>query len=211
MTNDNTVYFISLILIACGLVIAISAYFSLIDIVTSNTYNFQQAGLLYKQLIIGGLIAIFGISLLVWKTIAGFASRNRSTQAISSAPTISISNSSDVVVTLAERDAVVMSTLRDLQGSHDNNMKTVANLLLDLKNVIDKEPNFSDELKVDALEQIVVLGEAAKETSKEKRKRSVKNATRILRGIGAELPSATQFINACTKLVSQIASLLGLS
>lgn len=200
-------YFLSLVLMACGLFIAIPAFLSWIDVVTSGNVDqaFQQAKPIFTQMIMGGLIASIGSGLLVWKTVSGFASRKSST------PTISISNSSGVVLTLAERDAVVTSTIRDLQRNNSNDIKTVANLLLDLKAAVNNEPNLSYELKADALEQIKAIGEAAKEPSEEKRKGIVKSAIRILKGIGTELPNAIQFINACTKLLPQIASLLGLS
>ncbi len=207
-------YFISLVLIACGLVIAIPAFLSWIDVVTSIgsgslkygdiNQPFQQAKPIFTQFMTGGLISAIGSGLLIWKTVSSFASRNRST------PTISISNSSGVVLTLAERDAVVTSTIRELQRNNNNDIKTVANLLLDLKTAINSEPNLSYELKADALEQVKVIGEAAKETSEERRKGLVKSAIRVLKGIGTELPSAIQFIGACTKLLPQIASTLGL-
>ncbi len=113
-------------------------------------------------------------------------------------------------MTLAEHDAAVSSTIKDLQKTNDNDIKEVANLLFDLKAAITADPNLPNEAKTDALEQVKILGEAAQEPSVNVRGQVAKGAMRMLRGITTELPNAIQFVNACNKLLPQILSLLSL-
>jgi hypothetical protein len=195
------VYLIGLGLTAFGLVLAIPAFLSWIDLVTAGdiTAAFEQAKQIFARLITGSLITVSGIGLIIWKTLT---SRNR--------PTVSISGSSGVNVALAGRDAVVKSTIKDLQQSANTDIKKVANLLLDLKATIDAEPNLPTEAKADALEQINVIGESVKEASENVSRNQVKNAIRILKSIAAEVPHATQFIGVCNTVLPQIASLVGL-
>ncbi|MGK7892276.1 MAG: hypothetical protein AB4372_01125 [Xenococcus sp. (in: cyanobacteria)] len=194
-------YFIALGLIAFGLVIAIPAYFTWIDLVTGGdiAQAFEEAGQVFKQLIIGGLITVTGIGVLIWKALT---SRRQ--------PTISVRNSSGVIVTSTSPggDAIVRSTIKDLQQSTNTDIKNVVNLLLELKTAIDTEPNFSPESKAEALEQVNAIGEAAKESSEDIRKYRVKSAIRVLKGMVTEMPKAAKFISICDKVLPEISSLL---
>lgn len=194
-------YFIGLGLIAFGLVIAIPALLAWVNLIASGDINqsFEQAPQIFTQWIIGSLMAVSGIGVLIWKTLS---SARR--------PTISVSGSSGVNVTLAGRDALVKSTIKDLQQSTNTDIKKVANLLLDLKSAIDTESNLPPESKADALEQVNVIGESVKGLSGDVSKDRVKNAIRILKGIAAEVPQAIKFINTCNTVLPQIASLIGL-
>ena len=205
---SNMAYFLALALIACGLVIAIPAYLTMVDIIltpdpTQVEIRFYQEGKsIVTQIILGGLTTVTGLGLFIWKT---FTSGRQRTQ-----PTISVEGSSVVQITYAQTNAIVTNTIKDLQQSTSTDIKQVANLLFDLKTAIDAESNFSSESKADALEQINRIGEATKESSPEIRKSLVKNAIRILKGMATEIPDYSKFASACSKILPKLTSLFSL-
>lgn len=83
-------------------------------------------------------------------------------------------------------------------------------LLSQLQQVIETESALTVEDKVDALEQVRVLAEASKNPQEPVTQKLARNAIKILRGTAAMLPTATDFLNACTKLLPSISQLLGL-
>lgn len=202
-------HLISLALIACGLFVAIPAFLDWLEVIRSVAYGnvqdlFQQARHIFTRMIMGSVVGAAGIALLIWTTMSKIASRSPSIQ------TISITNSPNAVLALAECDAVVTNIIRDLKQSNHNDAKAVADPLLGLKSAINNDQNLPYELKMQALEQVKVIGEAASAPSGERKKGHVQQSILVLKGIVAELPKAIEFARACSSLLPKISSLLGL-
>lgn len=207
-------YFIALMLIAFGLFITIPAFLEWLDLlievsrvpldVESPPPLLEIAKPIFTRIIIGGISIASGVGLLVWRTVIGFLRKK------SSGHQISINDSSGIVLALAERDAAITSNIKDLQRSSNYDVRTVANLLLDLKTLINNENHLPDKLKDKALRQIETISAAAKQPSIDKNKDTIEVAIDVLKGIASDLPTSLKFVNHFRKLLANIASVLGI-
>jgi|GEM_PF-3251436 hypothetical protein len=197
-------YFIGLTFIAAGLAISIPAFITWIELISSFNIEqaFSQATPIFTQLIIGSLLVTTGIGIIVWKTINNLTTK--------SPPSISIDNSPGVTLTLAGRDAAVTNTIHTLQVANDSNTRELANLLIKLQTAIKTDSSLTSESKLEALEQVKVLGEVAKSPRQTTNQQMAKTAIRVLKGMMSELPNAVKFIEACNQLLPIITKLLGL-
>lgn len=105
----------------------------------------------------------------------------------------------------------VTNTIGELQESEAPEAPQLAELLKQLQEVIEKDPDLSEEDKAEALEQVKTLAEAGKNPQEGTTPKAAKTAMKILKGTAANLPSAAALVEACNKLLPMIASLLGLA
>ena len=85
-----------------------------------------------------------------------------------------------------------------------------ADLLIQLEALIENDQSLLLEVKADALEQVRLLAAAGLQPRETKMQNIAKGALRMLRGIAAELPTATQLVTGLNTLLPAIKSLFGL-
>ncbi len=110
--------------------------------------------------------------------------------------------------------------LGDVSGSVTNSISQLSNtstsapelkeLLLQLQSVIETNESLSSEDKVDALEQIIALAEAAQNPNEPRAQRTAKTASKILKGIVASLSESSDLVASTEKLLPLIVKLLGI-
>ncbi|MGK7876775.1 MAG: hypothetical protein AB4426_26855 [Xenococcaceae cyanobacterium] len=100
--------------------------------------------------------------------------------------------------------------ISQLPASPDPNEPGIKELLAELSEAIADETNLDNEDKAEALEPVKDLAEAGKNPSDGAMKKIAKRATRLLTGMAAGLPDATKFVEACNKLLPEIAKIFGL-
>jgi hypothetical protein len=103
----------------------------------------------------------------------------------------------------------VNKTINELKSNEAVEVASLAELLKQLQTAIENDPNLPPTEKVDALEQIQEIAEAGSNPNSEPKQKLVKAASRTLKGMFTELPNATQFIEACTKLLPLITKIFG--
>lgn len=123
---------------------------------------------------------------------------------------IQASSGSNVVYAGQDISGTLTTTIQQLQQSQEPNAQQLMTLLIQLQQVIEAESALTIEDKADALEQVRVLAEASKHPEEQTTQKLARNAIKILRGTAAMLPTATDFLNACTTLLPSISQLLGL-
>jgi uncharacterized protein YjbI with pentapeptide repeats len=104
----------------------------------------------------------------------------------------------------------VTNTINQLPASPDPDNPGIKELLAQLQAVIEAESELPDEDKVEALEQVKTLAEAGQKPKDNVLKKAAKTSIKILKGTVATLPDATKLVEACTKLLPAIATLLAL-
>ena len=103
----------------------------------------------------------------------------------------------------------VNKSISELKSSGTAEVASLAELLKQLQTAIENDPNLPQGDKYDALEQIQEIAKAGNNPKSEPVQKTAKVATRTLRGMFTELPNATQFIEACTKLLPLITKIFG--
>ncbi len=83
-------------------------------------------------------------------------------------------------------------------------------LLTQLQEVIESEPNLSEENKTEALEQITIMAEAGSNSGDGTLKKAARTAMKILKGTAASLPAAAKLVEESNKLLPAIGNLLRL-
>lgn len=110
----------------------------------------------------------------------------------------------------AKISGTINKSIADLNSSQDFELLQLANLLKNLKESIEGDDILSPSDKVDALEQVEKITRAEVNSNGSSGKKIVKKASRTLKGIAAELPSATKFIEACNKFLPIITKIFGI-
>ena len=103
----------------------------------------------------------------------------------------------------------VANTINQLPDPSPSDQPGVKELLTQLKTAIEDDTNLSGDDKAQALARVQVLAEAGNNPSENQQQ--AKGAIRFFRGLVQELPNATNFVEACSKLIPAIARLFGLS
>ena len=104
---------------------------------------------------------------------------------------------------------MVNKKINELESNEAAEVSSLAELLKQLQTAIENDPTLHLTEKVDALEKIQEIAEAGSSPNSETKQKLVKAASRTLKGMLAELPNATQFIEACTKLLPLITKIFG--
>ncbi|XZN99318.1 MAG: hypothetical protein ACM65K_13950 [Microcoleus sp.] len=111
-------------------------------------------------------------------------------------------------VNIGEISGTVTNSINQLPASPQSNQPGIKELLTELQSAIESETNLSDDDKVEALEQLKTLAEVGKNPQESTMQKAGKTAMKILKGTIASLPSAATLVEACSKLLPAIASLL---
>ena len=119
-------------------------------------------------------------------------------------------NASGSALNLGDISGTVTNTINQLPSSADPNQPGIKELLTQLQEAIATESTLNDGDKAEALEQVKALAEAGQNPGDGTRQKLAKRATRILKGIIDELPTAAKLAEACSQLLPAIASLLSL-
>lgn len=85
----------------------------------------------------------------------------------------------------------------------------IKELLIELEAAISADPNLSEDDRNDALEQVKDLAEAAQNPNDGGMKEKAAKAGRMLGRIISGIPTATQLVEACSKLLPLIAKAFG--
>ena len=119
-------------------------------------------------------------------------------------------NASGAALNLGDISGAVTNTINQLPRSSEPDQPGVKELLTQLQEAIATESTLNDDDKAEALEQVQALAEAGQTPNDEGRKKLAKRATRILKAVVDELPTAAKLAESCSKLLPAIASLLSL-
>ena len=111
-------------------------------------------------------------------------------------------------VVVGEVSGSVTNSINQLSSSPDPDTLGLKELLTQLQKSIETETRLSEEDKAEALEQVKMLAEAGQNPEDNGLQKTAKTAMKILKGTAASLPDATELVEACTKLLPAIATLL---
>lgn len=95
----------------------------------------------------------------------------------------------------------VSNIINQLPSSSEADKPGIKELLTQLQEVIEADPNLSEDDRNDALEQVKDLAEAAQNPNDGGMKEKAKKAGRMLGRIISGIPTATQLVEACSKLL----------
>jgi uncharacterized protein YjbI with pentapeptide repeats len=113
-------------------------------------------------------------------------------------------------VAIGAISGTVTNTINQLPASPDRDNPGIKELLAQLQAAIEAESELPDEDKAEALEQVKTLAEAGQKPEDNVLQKAAKTSMKILKGTVASLPDATKLVEACTKLLPAIATLLAL-
>jgi hypothetical protein len=111
-------------------------------------------------------------------------------------------------LSLGDISGTVANTISQLSDSAKPDEPGIKELLTELQTAIEAETDLSDDDKAEALEQVKTLAEVGKNPQESTMQKAGKTAMKILKGTIAGLPSAATLVEACSKLLPAIASLL---
>ncbi|MEG4533540.1 hypothetical protein [Microcoleus sp. D2_18a_D3] len=111
-------------------------------------------------------------------------------------------------LSLGDISGTVANTINQLSDSAKPDEPGIKELLTQLQTAIEAESDLSDDDKAEALEQVKTLAEVGKNPQESTMQKAGKTAMKILKGTIAGLPSAATLVEACSKLLPAIASLL---
>ena len=111
-------------------------------------------------------------------------------------------------LSLGDISGTVANTINQLSDSAKPDEPGIKELLTELQTAIEAETDLSDDDKAEALEQVKALAEVGKNSQESTMQKAGKTAMKILKGTIAGLPSAATLVEACSKLLPAIASLL---
>lgn len=111
-------------------------------------------------------------------------------------------------LSLGDISGTVANTINQLSDSAKPDEPGIKELLTQLQSAIESETDLSDEDKAEALEQVKALAEVGTNPQEGTMQKAGKTAMKILKGTIAGLPSAATLVEACSKLLPAIASLL---
>ena len=116
-------------------------------------------------------------------------------------------NMSMTGVAIGEISGNVTNTINQLPDSSET--EGIKELLTQLQAAIETDQNLSNEDKTEALEQVKALAEAGQKPEDGAMQKIAKRASRVLKAVADELPTATKFVDACTKLLPLITKFFG--
>ena len=111
-------------------------------------------------------------------------------------------------LSLGDISGTVANTINQLSDSPQSDKPGIKELLTELQTAIEAETNLSDDDKAEALEQVKALAEVGKNPQESTMQKAGKTAMKILKGTIASLPSAATLVEACSKLLPAIGTLL---
>jgi len=111
-------------------------------------------------------------------------------------------------LSLGDISGTVANTINQLSDSAKPDQPGIKELLTQLQAAIEAETNLSEEDKAEALEQVKALAEVGQNPQESTMQKAGKRAMKILKGTIADLPSVATLVEACSKLLPAIASLL---
>ena len=111
-------------------------------------------------------------------------------------------------LSLGDISGTVANTINQLSDSAKPDEPGIKELLTELQTAIEAETDLSDDDKAEALEQVKALAEVGQNPQESTMQKAGKTAMKILKGTIASLPSAATLVEACSKLLPAIASLL---
>ena len=103
---------------------------------------------------------------------------------------------------------IVTNTINQLPASPPSDKPGIKELLTELQTAIEAETNLSDDDKAEALEQVKALAEVGQNPQESTMQKAGKRAMKILKGTIADLPSVATLVEACSKLLPAIGTLL---
>ncbi len=103
----------------------------------------------------------------------------------------------------------VSNIINELPSSSEADKPGIKELLTQLQEVIEADPNLSDDDREDALKQVKDLAEAAKNPNDAEMKDKAKTADRMLGRIMKSVPQATKFLEFCNNLLPLITKAFG--
>jgi len=103
----------------------------------------------------------------------------------------------------------VSNIINQLSSSSEVDQPGIKELLIQLQEAIEADPNLIDDDKQDALEQVKDLAEAAQNPNDAAMKDKAKKAGRMLGRIISGIPTATQLVESCSKLLPLIIKSFG--
>ena len=110
-------------------------------------------------------------------------------------------------VNIGDISGTVTNAIGQLPASPESDQPGIKELLTELQTAIEASA-LSDDDKAEALEQVKALAEVGKNPQESTMQKAGKTAMKILKGTIAGLPSAGTLVEACSKLLPAIASLL---
>jgi uncharacterized protein YjbI with pentapeptide repeats len=126
---------------------------------------------------------------------------------------ISISAGGDIntsgILNLGEITGNVTNTLTQLQQANTPHATELATLLKDLQTAIQTDSHLSDPDKAEALAQVQILAEAGQNPTSAPAQQTAKRATRLLKGLAAELPTVATIAQSLETIVPAIAKIFG--
>lgn len=102
-------------------------------------------------------------------------------------------------------EAKITSVKTDNSSNQD-----ILELISQLQASVESDSSLNQSDKQEALEEVNKLKEAAKNPKNSNSISSVKSASRMLKGIASELPTAAKFVDGCNKLLPLITKTFGL-
>ena len=99
--------------------------------------------------------------------------------------------------------------INQLPSSSEADKPGIKELLTQLQEAIEADPNLSDDDREDALKQVKDLAEAAKNPNDAEMKDKAKTADRMLGRIMKSVPQATKFLEFCNNLLPLITKAFG--
>ncbi len=111
-------------------------------------------------------------------------------------------------VNIGEISGTVTNAIGQLPASPQSDKPGIKEFLTELQAAIEADTNLSDKNKAVALKQVKSLAEVGKNPQESTMQEAGETAMTMLKGILAGLPSAATLVEACSKLLPAIASLL---
>ena len=102
----------------------------------------------------------------------------------------------------------VTNSINQLPASPQSDKPGIKELLTELQTAIEAETDLSDKNKAVALKQVKALAEVGENPQESTMQEAGETAMTMLKGILASLPSVATLVEACSKLLPAIASLL---
>jgi hypothetical protein len=104
----------------------------------------------------------------------------------------------------------VAHTINQLPDEPKSDQPNIKELLSQLQQAIETDPEVTPEQKAKALKQLQALATAGQDPKSGTMKDTADDAITMLKGIIASLPSAAALIKTCSELLPSIAHLFGL-
>jgi len=111
-------------------------------------------------------------------------------------------------LSLGDISGTVANTISQLSDSAKPDEPGIKELLTELQTAIEAETDLSDKSKALALKQVKALAEVGKNPQESTMQEAGETAMTMLKGILTGLPTAATLVEACSKLLPAIASLL---